>query len=62
MSDVAAMAFGFAVARRIPWWMTVAVAIAFELLTLAIIRDNLTLNVVMLVHPIAAIKQWQAGL
>src|SRR6476469_2808368 len=59
MSDVAAMAFGFAVARRIPWWATVAIAIGFELLTLAIIRDNLTLNVLMLVSPIDAIKQWQ---
>jgi len=59
MSDVAAMAFGFAVARRIPWWATVAIAIGFELLTLAIIRDNLTLNVLMLVHPVEAVKQWQ---
>lgn len=62
MSDVAAMAFGFAVARRIPWWVTVAIAIAFELLTLAIIRDNLTLNVLMLVSPVEAIKQWQGAL
>ena len=62
MSDVAAMAFGFAAARRIPWWATVAIAIAFELLTLAIIRDNLTLNVLMLVHPVEAVKQWQGAL
>lgn len=62
MSDVAAMAFGFAVSRRIPWRITVAIAIAFELLTLAIIRDNLTLNVLMLVSPVEAIKQWQGAL
>ena len=61
MCDVASMAFGFAVARRIPWWATVAIAIAFELLTLAIIRDNLTLNVLMLVSPVEAIKQWQGA-
>ena len=62
MSDVAAMAFGFAIARRIPWWATVAIAVSFELLTLAIIRDNLTLNILMLVSPVEAIKQWQAQL
>ena len=61
MSDVAAMAFGFAIARRIPWWTTVGIAIGFELLTLAIIRDNLTLNVLMLVAPVEAIRVWQAG-
>jgi hypothetical protein len=62
MADVASMALGFAIARRIPWWATAAIAIGFELLTLAIIRDNLTLNVLMLVSPIEAIKQWQSAL
>lgn len=61
VSDVAAMALGFAFARRAPLWLTVVLAIAFELLTLAIIRDNLTLNVLMLVHPVEAIKVWQGG-
>lgn len=61
MSDVAAMALGFAFARRAPIWLTVAVAVSFELLTLAVIRDNLTLNVLMLIHPVEAIKVWQGG-
>jgi hypothetical protein len=61
VSDVAWMALGFAFARRVPVWVTVAVAVAFELLALAVIRDNLTLNVLMLVHPFDAIKAWQAG-
>lgn len=61
VSDVAFMALGFAFARRAPVWATIAVAIAFELIALWAIRDNLTLNVVMLVWPVEAIKAWQAG-
>ena len=61
ISDVCCMIAGFAVARRLPVWATVALAIVFELFTLALIRDNLTLNLVMLVHPSAAIRAWQAA-
>ena len=39
----------------------VPLAIAFELFTLWAIRDNLTLNVLMLVAPVQAIKAWQGG-
>ena len=50
------------IASRLPVWVTVALAIFFELLALYAIRDNLTLNVLMLVYPIAGIKTWQSGL
>lgn len=62
LADVGWMSLGFLMAWRLPAWVTVALAIAFELLTLFVIRDNLTLNVLMLVSPIAAIRQWQAAL
>lgn len=61
MSDVGCMILGFALARRLPIRATIAVAIGFELLALAVIRDNLTLNVWMLVSPNDAIRAWQAG-
>ncbi|HMC92944.1 MAG TPA: DUF2585 domain-containing protein [Allosphingosinicella sp.] len=61
VSDISAMILGFVIARRLPWWGTVAVAIGFELLALAVIRDNLTLNIWMLVAPSDAIRAWQAG-
>ena len=62
MCDVAAMVLGFYLASRLPTRVTIAAAIAMELLALYVIRDNLTLNVLMLVRPIEAIKIWQAGL
>ena len=61
MGDIASMILGFLVASRLPWWASLALAIGFELLTLFVIRDNLTLNVVMLFWPVEAIRQWQAG-
>lgn len=61
MSDIVMMMIGFALARRLPVMGTVALAIGFELLALAVIRDNLTLNVLMLVHPVDAIRVWQGG-
>ena len=61
LSDIAMMILGFAVARRLSVWATVLVGIAFELFTLWAIRDNLTLNVLMLVHPVEAVRVWQGG-
>ena len=61
LSDISFMVIGFLIASRIPAWSSLVLAIAFELFTLAMIRDNLTLNVLMLVWPIDAIRLWQAA-
>ena len=61
LSDIGWMAFGFWLAARLPAKAIIALAIGFELMTLALIRDNLTLNVLMLVWPVEAIKLWQGG-
>ena len=61
LSDVAMMMIGFLIASRWGWKVWVPLAILFELFTLWMIRDNLTLNVLMLVSPVDAIKAWQAG-
>ncbi len=60
MADIGWLVLGFVLASRLPARAAVALALAFELFTLAMIRDNLTLNVVMLVWPVDAIRQWQA--
>jgi Protein of unknown function (DUF2585) len=59
--DIAFMIIGFFIASKLPWKITLVTAIAMELLALYVIRDNLTLNVIMLVYPIEAIRHWQAG-
>ena len=53
------MVAGFLLASRLPARTSVLLAIGLELLTLWTIRDNLTLNVIMLFWPIEAIRQWQ---
>ena len=49
-----------ALASRLSPWSGVGLAIAVELMLAYTIRDNLTLNVIMLVHPTQVIKAWQA--
>ena len=61
LSDIAMMALGFAAARRLPAWMSVLLLIVLELIPLLVIRDNLTLNVWMLLAPSDAVRAWQAG-
>ena len=61
VSDIAMMIIGFLLARRLPLWAAVTVVVALELVPLFVIRDNLTLNIIMLLRPTAAICTWQAG-
>jgi hypothetical protein len=59
--DILAMVVGFVAASRLRLWIVVLLTIALETYVGWAIRDNLTLNIIMLLHPFEAIKHWQAG-
>ena len=61
VSDVLAMVAGFVAARKLPIAATIAAAIVMELMVGYLIRDNLTLNVLMLLYPLESVKLWQAS-
>lgn len=61
LSDILMMSFGFLLAWRLPVWASVIIFVAMEVGCALWVRDNLTLNVIMLIHPVEAIKAWQMG-
>ena len=61
LSDIAMMALGFVAARRLPVWASLSLLVALELSALVAVRDNLTLNVWMLIAPDPRILAWQAA-
>ena len=61
MSDIAMMAAGFLAARRLPVWASMLVVLLLELVPLLVIRDNLFLNVWMLLAPNQAVLDWQSA-
>ena len=61
LGDILACFLGFIAARKFPVWASIAFIILSELALLFFIKDNLTLNIIMLLYPIEAVKVWQAG-
>ena len=61
LSDISMMSLGFLFASRVRPWVSVAAVIIMEVGCALWVRDNLTLNIIMLLHPVEAIKAWQAA-
>ena len=61
VSDILMMAVGFLAARKLPVWAAIGLVVVLELIPLYVIRDNLTLNVWMLLWPSQTVGAWQAA-
>jgi hypothetical protein len=61
VSDTLVMVLGYILARWLPVWLTVFIAVALEVFVGVMIRDNLTLNILMFVWPLDSILHWQQG-
>jgi hypothetical protein len=62
VADIGWMLIGFWLALRLPVAVTVVLALAMEIIAAIVIRDNLTLNVLMLLWPLEAVRDWQQAL
>ena len=62
VADALAMIAGFVLAYRLPIWIVMGLAISMEIVVGYRIRDNLSLNIIMLLHPTRRHPgSWQAG-
>jgi hypothetical protein len=61
LADILLCATGFVLARRLGFRRTLALFVVTEVALAVWIRDNLSLNVLMLIYPIEAVKEWQAA-
>ncbi|MFL6729983.1 MAG: DUF2585 family protein [Sphingomicrobium sp.] len=61
VSDIAMMTLGFLAARKLPVWASIGLLFVLELVPLYVIRDNLALNVWMLLWPSQSVAAWQAA-
>ena len=61
LGDIFACAIGFIVARKLGWRRSIILFLAVEAVLLIWIRDSMLLEIIMLIHPVNAIKTWQLG-
>ena len=61
LSDIAMMGVGFLLARKLPVWASLLLLIVLEIVPLFVIRDNLALNIWMLLAPSESIRAWQSA-
>jgi uncharacterized protein DUF2585 len=61
MCDILSYMVGFGLAYLLPARVSIVAVVVLELALALWIRDGLFLNIVMLIHPIPAIRAWQSA-
>lgn len=61
LSDITCCAIGFGLGYKLKFWKSLALFVATETILILTIRDSLIINLIMLIHPVEAIKAWQIG-
>ena len=61
LGDILCCGIGVLIARKLGWLRSLPIFIATEIVLLFWIRDSLILELIMLIHPFDAIKNWQLG-
>lgn len=59
IGDVFCCGVGFWIACKLKFWRSLVLFLLIEIVLLVTIRDSLIVNIIMLIHPIEAIKAWQ---
>ena len=59
LADLTCCYLGYLFSKKFGWKVSLLVFLIIEFSMLIAIKDNLSLNVLMLLYPIEAIKQWQ---
>jgi len=62
ISDIVCCALGFLIAWKLRFWKSLVLFIVTEVVLIFTIRDSLLLNILMLLYPLDAVKNWQTGL
>ncbi len=62
LGDILSCAVGFIVTYKLRFWLSLVLFLLTEIILLVFIRDSLLLNILMLIHPIEAIKIWQSSI
>ena len=61
ISDILCCATGFVIAYKLKFWKSLVLFVATEIILIFWIHDSLIINIIMLIYPVEAIKQWQMG-
>lgn len=61
LADIVCCGLGFLIAYKLRFWKSLVLFVATELILILTIRDSLIINIIMLIWPIEALKQWQVG-